>query len=191
MTPYVLILFKFLGVGHLNVAEERVADTIIGSVIAFISSYLLFPSWESDLLRKNIYEVLDANICYLVKVAEGILGRTVSVTEYKLARKDVYVKSANLSAAFERMTSEPKSKQRKSKEVHKFVVLNHILSSYIATIASGITGKDLQRSKPENLKTIRRSIAVLNESSKKLGGVAIEVPADLSGSSIVLQKNKS
>jgi uncharacterized membrane protein YccC len=185
MTPYVLILFKFLGVGHLNVAEERVADTIIGSVIAFISSYLLFPSWESDLLRKNIYEVLDANICYLVKVAEGILGRTVSVTEYKLARKDVYVKSANLSAAFERMTSEPRSKQRKSKEVHKFVVLNHILSSYIATIASGITGKDLQRSKPENLKTIRRSIAVLNESSKKLGGVAIEVPADLSGSSMV------
>jgi uncharacterized membrane protein YccC len=185
MTPYVLILFKFLGVGHLNVAEERVADTIVGSVIAFISSYLLFPSWESDLLRKNIYEVLDANICYLVKVAEGILGRTVSVTEYKLARKDVYVKSANLSAAFERMTSEPRSKQRKSKEVHKFVVLNHILSSYIATIASGITGKDLQRSKPENLKTIRRSIAVLNESSKKLGGVAIEVPADLSGSSMV------
>ena len=28
MTPYVLILFKFLGVGHLDIAEERVVDTI-------------------------------------------------------------------------------------------------------------------------------------------------------------------
>ncbi|MDP9047751.1 MAG: FUSC family protein, partial [Bacteroidota bacterium] len=37
MTPYVLILFKFLGVGVL--VEERIVDTIIGSTIAFIASY--------------------------------------------------------------------------------------------------------------------------------------------------------
>ena len=172
MTPYVLILFKFLGVGY--VVKERIIDTVIGSSIAFIASYLIFPSWEFEQIQMNLADVINANVNYLVKIAENICGKEVNNIEYKLARKDVFVKSANLSAAFERMTSEPKSKQRKIKEVHKFVVLNHILSSYIATIASRLSTKELQRSAAENLKLIRRSIAILNDCSKKFNGKTIE-----------------
>ena len=174
MTPYVLILFKFLGVGHLNLAEERIIDTIIGSSIAFIATYIIFPTWEFEQIQENLRDVIHANVNYLVKIAESITGRYVSITDYKLARKDIYVKSANLSATFERMTSEPKSKQRKIKEIHKFVVLSHILSSYLANLASGVSEKNLHKTQPENLKLIRKSIAVLNDSNKKLGGTPIE-----------------
>ena len=174
MTPYVLILFKFLGVGHLNLAEERIIDTAIGSSIAFIATYLIFPTWEFEQVQENLRDVIHANVNYLVKIAETITGRSVSTTEYKLARKDIYVKSANLSAAFERMTSEPKSKQRKIKEIHKFVVLSHILSSYLANLASGVSEKNLHKTQPENLKLLRKSIAVLNDSTKKLGGNTVE-----------------
>ncbi|MDT3401486.1 FUSC family membrane protein [Mucilaginibacter terrae] len=170
MTPYVLILFKFLGVGHLNIFEERIIDTIIGSAIALGANYFLFPSWESEQLKEVSHEMLTANTGYLLKIAETISGVPVSTTEYKLARKEVYIKSANLAAAFERMTSEPKSRQQKVKDLHKFVVLNHILSSYIATMASTVAGKDVHRTKADILKLMRRSITVLNESSKKLGG---------------------
>ncbi|WP_299591068.1 FUSC family membrane protein [Mucilaginibacter sp.] len=173
MTPYVLILFKFLGVGL--VVKERIIDTIIGSTIAFVASYVIFPSWEFEQIQQNLREVINANVSYLAKIAESILGKEVSSIEYKLARKDVYVKSANLSAAFERMTSEPKSKQRKIKEIHKFVVLNHILSSYIATIASSVTSKALHKAPAENLKLLKRSIAVLNDSNKKLDGDVVEI----------------
>ncbi len=172
MTPYVLILFKFLGVGM--VIEERIIDTVIGSTIAFIASYLIFPSWEFELIQENLLEVINANVNYLIKIAETVLGKEPDTIEYKLARKDVYVKSANLSSAFERMTSEPKSKQRKIKEVHKFVVLNHILSSYIATIASAVSTKRLRKTLYDNIKLLKRSIAVLNECSRKLGGKIIE-----------------
>ena len=172
MTPYVLILFKFLGVGY--VVKERIIDTVIGSSIAFIASYLIFPSWEFEQIQMNLASVINANVNYLVKIAENICGKDVNNIEFKLARKDVFVKSANLSAAFERMTSEPKSKQRKIKEVHKFVVLNHILSSYIATIASRLSANELQRSAAENLKLIRRSMAILNDCIKKLNGKTIE-----------------
>jgi len=171
-TPYVLILFKFLGVGVL--VKERIADTIIGSTIAFLASYLLFPSWEFEQIQQNLADVIRANLNYLVKIAESISGRPVNIIEYKLARKDVFVKSANLSAAFERMTSEPKSKQKKIKDVHKFVVLNHILSSYVATIASGIPAATIRKPAADNLKMIRRSIAVLNDANKKLDGSAVE-----------------
>ena len=159
----------------MNIVEERIIDTIIGSAIAFIASYVIFPTWEFEQIQENLRDVIYANMNYLVKIAESITGKTVDTTEYKLARKDVYVKSANLSAAFERMTSEPKSKQRKIKEVHKFVVLNHILSSYIANYCIGSSYKS-ESTKPhaENLKLVKRSIAVLNESDKKLRRNSIE-----------------
>ena len=172
MTPYVLILFKLLGVG--TVVEERVIDTLIGSTIAFIGSYLIFPSWEFQQIQDNLKGVIYANVNYLVKIAESVWGTGVSTQDYKLARKDVFVKSANLSAAFERMTSEPKSKQKNIKEVHKFVVLNHILSSYIATIGSGIAAKGLKKTSPENIKLIKKSIAVLNDCSKRLDGKTVD-----------------
>ncbi|MGZ3814978.1 MAG: hypothetical protein ACXVA0_24805, partial [Mucilaginibacter sp.] len=124
--------------------------------------------------QESLRDVIFANTKYLVRIAETITGRPVSVTSYKLARKDIYVESANLSATFERMTSEPKSKQKKIKEIHKFVVLSHILSSYLANLASGISEKNLHKTQPENLKLIRKSIAVLNDSSKRLGGKTID-----------------
>jgi uncharacterized membrane protein (TIGR01666 family) len=174
MTPYVLILFKFLGIGHLDIVEERIIDTVIGSTIAFAASYLIFPTWEFEQIKVTLADVIYANVNYLVKIAETITGKTVTTTAYKLARKEVYVQSANLSSAFERMTSEPKSKQRNIKDIHKFVVLNHILSSYIATVGSEITVKAIYKAQPDSLKLIKRSLAVLNESSKKLGGQRIE-----------------
>jgi uncharacterized membrane protein (TIGR01666 family) len=174
MTPYVLILFKFLKIGHINIVEERILDTIIGSTIAFIASYLIFPTWEFEQIKRTLAEVIQSNVNYLVKIAKSITGNTVTMTEYKLARKDVYVKSANLSAAFERMTSEPRSKQRNIREIHKFVVLNHILSSYTATVASEITVKAMHKTTPEVLKLVKKCINVLNETSKKLGGERCE-----------------
>jgi uncharacterized membrane protein YccC len=173
MTPYILILFKLLGVNH--VVEERIYDTIIGSLIAFVSSYIIFPTWEFDIIKSTLNNVLQANINYLMKVADSLSGKNVNTTEYKLARKDVYVYSANLSAAFERMTSEPKRRQQHIKEVHKFVVLNHILTSYIATIASAMLSKE-QKPQPDNLKLVKRSVNILYDTVKKVTPVQSEPP---------------
>ncbi|MFD0748810.1 FUSC family membrane protein [Mucilaginibacter calamicampi] len=174
MTPYVLILFKFLGIGGFDILEERVIDTAVGSGIAILASYLAFPTWEFEQIKKTLAAAITANTWYLVKATESLSGKPVLLTDYKLARKDVYIKSANLSAAFERMTSEPKSKQRNIKDVHKFVVLNHILSSYIATVAGEVTVKPDYKARPEALKLIRKSLALLNEAIKKLGGDKVE-----------------
>jgi uncharacterized membrane protein (TIGR01666 family) len=173
MTPFVLILFKFLGVGLLNVAQERIIDTTIGSSIAFIASYLIFPTWEFQQIQHDLKAVITANINYLRKVSESIAGKPVLITDYKLARKDVFVNSANLSATFERMTSEPKSKQHNIKDIHKFVVLNHILASYTANIASALIKTGPQQPHADTLKLVKRSIAVLKETNKKLSGEVI------------------
>jgi uncharacterized membrane protein (TIGR01666 family) len=170
MTPYVLILFKFLGLGTINVFRERVVDTLIGSGIAFIASYVLFPTWEFQQVQETLRSVITADINYLRKIAQSISGKVVELTDYKLARKDVYVNSANLSAAFERMTSEPKSKQRNIKDLHKFVVLNHILASYSANIASALIRSGQKAPHADMLKLVKRSIAVLKDTNQKLSG---------------------
>lgn len=135
-TPYVLLLFQFLGLGLLQVAEERVLDTIIGCVIAFSAGHFLFPKWEAQELQQHMSKMLQANLDYLTKVIDVLKGRNLSMTEYKLVRKEVYVASANLAAAFQRMISEPKSKQASKREVYQFVVQNHVFFSNIASVAT-------------------------------------------------------
>ncbi|CCH56692.1 Inner membrane protein yccS [Fibrisoma limi BUZ 3] len=188
MTPYILILFTLLGMGGLRIVEERVLDTLIGSAIAFAASYFLFPRWESQQLKEFLRDVLKANLNYLRILADGLSGRTITETEYKLARKDVYVSSANLSAAFQRMTSEPRSKQWHQNEVNEFVVLNHILSANVATIASTLlTEQTLIGHSEELLRLVRRAIVALEESLRKLGS---SVEASLSDSSAIELEHK-
>ncbi|MBC8154858.1 MAG: FUSC family protein [Bacteroidetes bacterium] len=161
LTPYVLILFRFMGAGYLDIAEERVLDTLIGCVIAFLASYLLFPKWESEQVTKQMGDLLRANIDYLQKLADGLAEQAVPVIDYKLARKAVYVSSANVSSAFQRMIAEPKSKQRFRDEVQKFIVLNHVLSANIANITSALSDAPDVAYPAELLRPVRRSMAIL------------------------------
>lgn len=171
VTPFILILFKFLGVSYLGAAEERFFDTLLGGVIAFMASYLLFPQWESEQLKKPMQAVLKANVRYIQLLLDSLSGRPLNLVDYKLARKDVYVTSANLSAAFDRMLSEPKHKQRNEKLIYEFVVLNHVLSANIATITSArLTDVPKAHAAPL-LRPVKRALYTLTESLHKTNSI--------------------
>lgn len=187
LTPYVLILFHFLGLGALHVASERLLDTAIGSVLAALGSYFLFPSWESGQLRKYMSDVLSANIHYLQKLKELFSGKDVPTLQYKLVRKELFVSTANLSGALHRMLSEPKSKQKHRKEIYEFVVLNHILSSNVASITSETMGKKLEN--PERLlHSLKSSVSILESSLQKLDNTIDEKEPEIIHSQISRKK---
>jgi len=167
MTPYILILFSFLGSNYKIVAEERIFDTLLGCTIAFLAGYFLFPKWESDQLKDHLHGILKANSIYLRIIIEALSGRKPTMLEYKLARKDVYLNSANLSAAFQRMLSEPKSKQKNEKDVHQFVVLNHILFSNIASVATTLLSKEEKNYPAELVHIAKKARTRLVESNNK------------------------
>jgi uncharacterized membrane protein YccC len=169
VTPYVLILFSFLGTEFRIVAGERIIDTLIGCAIAFLLSYFLFPNWESEQLKTHMQGIIKANALYLQKIVQALSGEKVSMLEYKLARKEVYLTSANLSASFQRMVSEPKSKQSSRSQLQQFVVLNHILFSNIATIATTLPAKEMKTFPAELIQLAKKAYHKLEESSKKLG----------------------
>jgi uncharacterized membrane protein YccC len=164
MTPYILILFSYLGLGFINIVEERVLDTAIASVLAFFASYFLFPHWESTQLDGYMIEVLKANISYLHQLKNYFLGNKGSMVEYKLVRKELYVSTANLSAAFNRMLSEPKNKQQNAALINEFVVLNNVLSSNIASMRAINLPHEQQLNTKDILQPLSRAVSMLEES---------------------------
>jgi uncharacterized membrane protein (TIGR01666 family) len=136
MTPYVLLLFHLISSTNFEkVFIDRLIDTGIGSVLAFIANFLLVPAWEHEQIKNYMANAIENNIGYFKQIAFAFAGVPFYVTQYKLSRKNAFVSLANLSDVFTRMLSEPKNKQKNSRLIHSFVVLNHMLTSHIATLA--------------------------------------------------------
>ncbi len=167
LTPYVLILFHFLGLGALNVASERLVDTAIGSALAALGSYFLFPLCESSQLQKYMANVLQANIHFLEKLRDLYAGKKILPLDYKVMRKELFVSTANLAAALHRMQSEPKNKQLHKNEIYEFVVFNNLLSSNVASLASEITQQQAVDLK-EFINPLESSITILQNNLEKL-----------------------
>lgn len=167
-TPYILILFNLLGLPFWDIARERLLDTGIGCVLALMASYLLFPHWESGQLQTYMQQVLKANIDYLYKLKDMMCGRQIPQLDYKLVRKELYVSIANLSAAFHRMLNDPKSKQQNRRQADQFVVLNHILSSNVASLASEIKDGGEKNYPKDILQKTTRAIRTMEETLQTL-----------------------
>jgi len=139
MTTYLLIAFYFLKQVNFSVVlADRVIDTAIGSIIAFLITLLIPPKWEHEQIRSLLQETIKANISYYQRIASAFTGKSGYEPLYKLYRKEVYVALANLSDAFQRMLSEPRSKQKNSVPVYQLVVSNHLLASHVATLSAYI-----------------------------------------------------
>ncbi|HXB91087.1 MAG TPA: FUSC family membrane protein [Puia sp.] len=135
-TPYVLLLFHLLyPTNFRTVITDRVIDTVIGSALAFLANIFIIPSWEHERITDYMVKVIRANADYFTDVAGVFTTRPGTLQRYKLSRKNAFVALANLSDAFDRMLSEPRSKRRPVGPMHQFVVSNHMLTSHIATLA--------------------------------------------------------
>ena len=166
MTPYVLIVFSFTDTAsQFSVAWERILDTLIGAGLALGASYFVFPNWESYQLKDIMQKVLNANMGYLKSIAERNETQ-LSQSAYRLARKELYVQSSDLTTAFQRMLSEPKSKQKNSNHVFQFTVLNNQMSSYLATLSYQLKlGEQLS---DDDIRAIRSVYFILHESLEKI-----------------------
>ena len=131
-----MILFHLLShVKTESILIDRVIDTAIGSTIAFLANFFLIPVWEKDKIKDYMTRALVGNANYFKAISQAYTGNPATISQYKLSRKGAFVSLANLSDAFSRMLSEPKNKQKNSKPIYQFVVLNHMLTSHIATLS--------------------------------------------------------
>jgi uncharacterized membrane protein YccC len=96
---------------------------------------------------------------------EGLLGKPPSLLRYKLVRKEVYVATANLSAAYQRMLSEPVATQRDVKVVQQLIVQNHVLFSNVATVSISLRRREAQIHTYEAQRTVAEAMHYLEEAA--------------------------
>jgi uncharacterized membrane protein YccC len=175
MTPYILILLYILSPLHFNdLIVDRIIDTAIGSVIALLANFLFSYEWAYKQFAEYLQQMLVTNKNYFSDVSSFVTGDPVNPTRYKLSRKEAYVSLANISDALNRMISEPKSKQKNAAEYHQIVVLNYMMSTHIATLASMLLGENPPSPEPDYLPVVRTVIANIDRAmeglKKKNGG---------------------
>ena len=178
MTPYILLLFHFLSNASFQIIiTDRITDTVIGSVIAFLANLILLPAWEQEQVSNYMLEAIKSNKIYFTHIAAAFTGNPVSNTMYKVSRQHAFVALANLSDAFTRMLSEPKSKQKNSKELHQFVVLNHMLTSHIATLSYYVKPLSEKFASPHFAPLLKTAVARLEDAEKIISDIPAEAVA--------------
>ena len=164
MTPFILLMFDFIGQNNeILLFKERILDTFIGAGIASLASYFILPNWESYQINKMMYEMILKNMHYLISVINYKTDNLKSQLDYRLARKEMYVSTSNLGSAFQRMLNEPKRKQQNVNDVNKFILLNNLFSSNIASLSYLMKQENTQFSDKE-IREIRKSINSMKES---------------------------
>ncbi len=138
VTLYIILLYGLLMPGSSKVVEYRIIDTLIGAALAFTANYLLWPSWEFLSLRTYIRKSIEANRNYLQEITSYYNTKGEVQPSYRTARRIAFVEIGNLMASFQRMTQEPKSKQRQLQPLYKIVELNHSLLSASASLGTYI-----------------------------------------------------
>jgi uncharacterized membrane protein (TIGR01666 family) len=138
VTMYVVFLYGLLSPNIESVIVLRIMDTVIGAALAFVANYFLWPSWEFLNVPVHLKKSIEANRNYLSEISLFYNNKGEVTTSYRLARKNAFIETGNLMASFQRMSQEPKSKQKQLPQIYKLAVLNHTLLSASASLGTYI-----------------------------------------------------
>lgn len=121
-----------------DLVVDRVFYTFIGSAIALFTIYFVFPVWEKESIFTAIRKAINANRRYLEAVNHLYETKEPVDTEFKLLRKEAFVKNGNLYEAFQRMKDDPKSKRSQLSNSYAVVLLSHSLLKGVAAYSTYI-----------------------------------------------------
>src|SRR5690606_25970298 len=123
---------------NIEIIQYRVLDTIIGVRIAIVANYTLWTRWEVYNLKEVLLNAIKKNKHYLLATKDLYHDKDQYQLPHKLARKEAFLAISNLNAAFQRLTQDPKSKQKEYQLIYELVTLNQTIVSAIASIGSFI-----------------------------------------------------
>jgi uncharacterized membrane protein YccC len=176
VTIYVIFLYSMLNPNIMSVIQYRVIDTVLGAALAFAASYFFWPTWEFKSVPLFIRKAVEANRTYLNETSILYNKKDGATLNYKLARKSAFIEVGNLMSSYQRMTQDPKSKQKQQQQVYKLAVLNHTLLSSLASLGTYIQShKTTKASEAFNvvvntiIRNLDNAIAMLNMESEITG----------------------
>ncbi|MEX2592292.1 MAG: FUSC family membrane protein [Anditalea sp.] len=138
ITLNIVFVYALLKPDASNVIQFRVLDTLMGATLAIIANSIFWPSWEYLNIQEFIGKSILANRLYLEEINNYYHHKDNKGPSYKLSRKKAFLAIGDLNAAFQRMTQEPKSRQKELAKIYEIVVLNHTFLSLAASLGTFI-----------------------------------------------------
>lgn len=179
VTINIVFVYSLMNPDAFQVIQYRVIDTVLGATIAIVANYVLWPSWEVYNLKHVLTDALKKNKNYLLATKDLYHDKNENFLAYKIARKEVFLAISNLNAAFQRLTQDPKSKQKEFQLIYNLVTLNQTIVSAIASIGSFIINQKTTPVSKEVDVLIAKIVNTLHISCAQLEG---EVPKQQSDS---------
>lgn len=142
ITLNIVLVYSLMRPDPFLVIRFRLLDTLIGAGLAFLGNAFLWPTWEYRGIKNFIVESIKANSAYLEEINSFYQTKHTMTTSYKLTRKRAFLAIGNLNAAFQRMTQEPKSKQKEGSSIYEIVSLNQEFLSSAASLGTFIRTHD-------------------------------------------------
>lgn len=138
ITLSIIFIYALLQPQVLNVIQYRILDTLVGAALAAFGNFILWPKWELQNINNVISTSLSASLEYLEEIDWFYHKKDKLPVSYKLARKKAFLEIGNLSGAFQRMTQEPKSRQKRLGLLYEIVELNQTFLSALASMGTYI-----------------------------------------------------
>lgn len=147
---------------------ERLADTVLGAVLALVFSYVL-PSWE----RRTVPSAMRRTLQALADYAGHALTLGGSPTPaQRLARRAAYDALSGLAAAAQRSTVEPRHVQLPLLELSRLLDHAQQLMAHLSSLRSLLTRRAAELDQPEARVALDDALQVLR--SRLSAGVALE-----------------
>lgn len=137
ITVYVLAVYNLLQGTGVQVMTPRIIDTLIGSVIAYLSIRFIWPEWQYKNLKNLLIKAIEKDKIYF----ESVMNQQISTQEYLHHQRNAHRADNQLAQVWKSMRIEPKSKQKLITPARNFTYLNHTLLSYISAL--GVHRKNL------------------------------------------------
>ncbi len=133
ITLSVIFIYAILQPDILKVIQFRVIDTLIGAGLSYLAMRWLLPAWSFMDIGDTIKDGLKANTAFFKSLSSYYQQKGEVPTSLKVNRKEAFLQMSNLSAAFQRMAQEPKSKQNHIDHIYELVEINQ---SFLASLSS-------------------------------------------------------
>lgn len=170
VTLFVLLAFNLQSGASQLIWQPRLFDTLLGSSLAFIAVWCIWPDWQQRHLPHLLADAMDANAHYLAAIAKQFSEGRLEHLDYRLPRKQAHLADNQLALAWQHIRVEPVAKYWLT-VCFDIAYRNHALLSYLSAL--GAHRSQAAPLSPDQEQRLQYLVHQLQSSAQVLRGHAV------------------
>jgi|GEM_PF-1439561 uncharacterized membrane protein YccC len=133
-TLFILFFYSYLQLEFMDAAYYRLLDTLLAGALCWLSIRFVFPYWEVQNLPKVVKVALQANRDLLDNVMKQLDTGKLSLTSYKLFRKEAFLKMDELLDSYRAAQAETPAHKELLVNIQRVLLLIYTQLSQIISL---------------------------------------------------------